>query len=150
MVDQDDRTLDVAEPQILLHFGADPNGLTEHHRLLLCRLSAGRWVAATPDFDLEVIDLNHSRHTVLRRRSLFPVHLAAAVYAFDPVSRNDLENLRREAKIMATVLGDEGPFEEEARVWVFFGPRLFKARTSCGTGHCEPGGHAWCQRPGGG
>lgn len=56
-----DYTLDVSDPQILLHFPLDPNGFTEHHRLLLCRLGPGRWVAASPDYELEVLDLNNPR-----------------------------------------------------------------------------------------
>ena len=115
-------TLDVADPQILLHFGADPNGFTEHHRLLLCKLGPGRWVAASPDYDLEILDLNNRQHTVLGRRSPFPAHLVNVVYAFDPVPRNDLERLRRQAKTMSIVLGDEAREEVPAMVWIFWDP----------------------------
>ena len=80
-----DLTLDVAFPQILLNVPADANGYTEHHRLLLHKLSPGRWVACSPDFDLEILDLNNRVHTVLGRRSRFPDHLADVVYAFDPI-----------------------------------------------------------------
>lgn len=119
----DDYSLDVPEPQILLHFAGDPNGLTEHHRLLLAKLNAGRWVAATPDFDLEVLDLNVSRHTVLRRKAVFPAHLSAAVYAFDPLSRRELEDLRQQAKSMAMILGDAPVQEAETSQRVFADPK---------------------------
>ena len=72
----DELTLDLPEPQILLHFGGDPNGFHEHHRLLLVKLTPGRWIAASPDFDLEVIDLNNRRHRILTQRSPFPADVA--------------------------------------------------------------------------
>jgi hypothetical protein len=115
-------TLDVAFPQILLNVPADANGYTEHHRLLLHKLSPGRWVACSPDFDLEILDLNNRVHTVLGRRSRFPDHLADVVYAFDPISRSDLENLRRQAKTMAMVLGDETQEEVQSLQWVYSDP----------------------------
>ena len=67
-----ERTLDVAEPQVLVHYPNDPH-LTEHHRLLLIKVSAGRWIAASPDHELDLLDLNTHRHVVLRRNSDFPL-----------------------------------------------------------------------------
>ena len=67
-----ERTLDVAEPQVLVHCPNDPH-LTEHHRLLLVKVSAGRWIAASPDHELDLLDLNTHRHVVLRRNSDFPL-----------------------------------------------------------------------------
>ena len=117
-----DLTLDISEPQVLLNFPGDANGLTEHHRILLSRLGPGRWVAASPDYDLEILDLNNRRHTVLGRRSRFPDHLADVVYAFDPVPRGDLENLKRQAKTMSIVLGDGDLEEVQAMSWVYAHP----------------------------
>ena len=114
-----DYTLDVSDPQILLHFPLDPNGFTEHHRLLLCRLGPGRWVAASPDYELEVLDLNNRQHVILGRRSLFPAHLGASVYAFDPISRADLQRLKRQASTMAIVIGDRDPEDIQAQTWVY-------------------------------
>lgn len=67
-----DLTLDISDPQVLLNFPEDPNGVTEHHRVLLCRLGPGRWIASSPDFDLEVLDLNNRRHTVWATLSFSP------------------------------------------------------------------------------
>lgn len=121
----DELTLDVADPQVLVHFPDDPH-LTQHHRLLLCKLSPGRWIAATPDHDLEVLDLNAHRHTVLGRRCAFPDNLFDDVYAFDPISKNDLEGLRRRAKTMMVVLGDGAVEEIGRRVWLFSDPSSTK------------------------
>eukprot|EP00435_Cladocopium_sp_Y103_P054849 s429_g18.t1 len=116
-----ERTLDVVEPQVLVHYEHDPH-LTEHHRLLLVKVTAGRWIAASPDHELALLDLNTSRHVVLRRNSEFPQHLIADAYIFDPIARADLERLRQEAKIMAMVLNDEDMEEIPAHVWVFSDP----------------------------
>ena len=117
-MNDDGRTLDIADPQVLAYFGADPN-FHWHHRVLLVRLSPGRWVAASPDHELEAIDLTTTRHVILGRREDFPAHLVADIYAFDPLARAELEQLRRRAKTMAVVLGDHAIVEEVARVWVF-------------------------------
>ena len=116
-----ERTLDVAEPQVLVHYPNDPH-LTEHHRLLLVKVSAGRWIAASPDHELDLLDLNTHRHVVLRRNSDFPPHLVNDAYIFDPIHRHDLERLRQEAKIMAMVLNDDDMDEVPAQVWVFSDP----------------------------
>lgn len=115
MVDQDAVSLDVPEPQILLHFP----GLTDHHRLLLIRLGPGRWVASSPDHELEVLDLTGRRHRVLTRRARFPADSLGSIYAFDPLSRADHERLKREARAMAVVLGDEEMEADQGTVWVF-------------------------------
>eukprot|EP00435_Cladocopium_sp_Y103_P022131 s2932_g5.t1 len=119
MVDQDAVTLDVPEPQILLHFAGDQHGLTDHHRLLLVRLGPGRWIASSPDHELEVLDLTGRRHRVLSRRSRFPADILGSIYAFDPLSRADHERLKREAKPMAVILGDEEMEADQGTVWVF-------------------------------
>lgn len=115
----DDLTLDVVEPQVLLNYPADPNGFTEHHRLLLARLGPGRWIAASPDHELSVVDLNTHRHRILTRRSAFPADVANVVYAFDPLSKVELEGLKRQARAMTVVLGEEDVDEIEELVWVY-------------------------------
>ena len=114
-------TLDVSEPQVLAYYGADPH-VRWHHRLLLARVSPGRWVASSPDFDLEILDLNTQRHRILSRRSPLPQDVINDVYIFDPISKRDLEKLKREAKTMALVLGDGEVTGEEERAWIFSDP----------------------------
>lgn len=53
-----ERSLDLAEPQVLLRYPNDANGLVHHHRVLLHKIGNGRWVALTPGLDLHVVDLN--------------------------------------------------------------------------------------------
>ena len=115
------KTLDLVEPQVLINYPHDPN-FTEHHRLLLVKVSAGRWIAASPDHELALVDLNTARHIVLRRNSDFPPHVAQDCYVFDPITKRELEELRQEAKIMAMVLNDDDMDELPAKVWVFSDP----------------------------
>ena len=110
-------SLDLAEPQILLHFPNDADEFYHHHRLLLTRLAPGRWIAASPDFELEVIDLNARAHRVLQRKMPLPADILDEIYAFDPWSRHELENLRRQAKTMSVVLGEDDFEEAEPKIW---------------------------------
>lgn len=111
-------TLDVPELQVLAHYPGDAGGFFWHHRLLLRRLAAGRFVCASPDLEVHVIDLNHQGHVPLGRNSRFPAAQAATVYAFDPLTQAELTQLRREAATWVSLLG-EGPEAEEGQfVWV--------------------------------
>ena len=114
-----DLTLDVKEPQVLLHFPLDAGGFYWHQRVLLKKLAAGRWIGVSPDFGLEVVDLNVLRHRVLDRRAPFPLPEALTAYIFDPIGRADLERLRQRAKTMAIILSSEDPVELEAFSWVY-------------------------------
>lgn len=129
MAAAEDISLDVPEPQILLNFPGDANGFFHHHRLLLKRLSPGRWIALSPDYELETIDLNARQHIVLGRRSPFPAHLLPEIYAFDVIPRGDLESYRRRAATMAVVLGDEDMQEIQSQSWVFSDPQSSKLGT---------------------
>lgn len=75
----------------------------------------------SPDFDIAVLDLNLMRHIPLGRRCRFPPHIADQIYCFDPPSRElaDLERLRRQAKAMAVILGEQDCEEARAMVWVY-------------------------------
>ncbi len=66
-------TLDLPERQVLIDYFNDPNGLVWHQRLLLqATASAGVWVCATPDHDVERVDLNRHRVLALGRHCAFP------------------------------------------------------------------------------
>ena len=126
----EDYSLDVAEPQVALHFLHDANGVVWHHRLLISKLGPGRWIGASPDLELEIIDLVAQRHRILPRRSLFPDDIKDDLYAFDPISKADLERLKRESRTMAVVLGDEDMEEIESRTWVFSDPESSQLGTA--------------------
>eukprot|EP00973_Karenia_brevis_P072561 10079600-Karenia_brevis.AAC.1 len=57
--------------------------------------------------DLEIVDLVTNRHKVLNRDSAFPAEHLGEIYAFDPVSRADLNDAKRRAVLQARVLADD-------------------------------------------
>ena len=111
------RTLNVREPQVLIHYPADNAGFYWHHRVLLRRLAAGRWVCLTPDHELVQHDLVAEEHIILDRNSAFPAAQAAHVYAHDEIGRAALEVFRRRAETMAALLGDAPAADAEAVEW---------------------------------
>lgn len=102
----EDRTLDLKEPQIIRHYPQDQDAFYWHHRLLLEKCSPGIWIALTPDGDLERLDLNTVPHIVLDRNAAFPAAQAPFVYAFDDMSRNELEGHKRRARVMTNLFND--------------------------------------------
>ena len=148
-----DITLDVSEPQILRHFPADVNGVVHHHRVLLHKVDAGVWIGLSPDGDQERIDLNRIEYRILERRAPFPRDIAAQeIYAFDPVTRSEMERHKRTAKIQARLLDDNDAEEVEADIWIVSDPmseafghevtanELRQAATIAGEGVCEING----------
>ena len=116
------RALDVAEPQVLVHYPAE--NIAWHHRVLLEKVSQGRWIGLTPDLDLEDVDLGQLDHRILDRLGRFPGDINLRdIYAFDPVDQNDVAGQRRRARIRATILGD-GPMAdgEPQMLWVIQDP----------------------------
>eukprot|EP00435_Cladocopium_sp_Y103_P011928 s3109_g3.t1 len=100
----------------------DANGLDYHHRVLLHKISAGRWVTLTPDLDLEIHDLSVRRHIVLGRHSAFPDQFIDESYIFEELSRNELERQKRLAKTMGSILDDGEIVDVAASQWVVADP----------------------------
>ena len=68
----EDYSLDVAEPQVALHFPHDANGVVWHHRLLISKLGPGRWIGASPDLELEIIDYSSSEASNFTKTIIVP------------------------------------------------------------------------------
>lgn len=116
------KTLDLKEPQILRHYPADLGGYFWHHRLLLEKCSPGVWIGATPDLELERIDLASTTHITLDRRADFPAPQSPFVYAFDELSRAELETLKRRAKTMNNLWNDATVADVEELEWIIADP----------------------------
>ena len=103
------RSLDVDARQCLVDFFDDPNQLRWHHRLLLIAGGGndGKWICATPDFDIQVIDLSCHRVIPLRRHQVLPPGNAHETYAFDAFEPGEYEELMRSARDLALILGFE-------------------------------------------
>ena len=118
------RTLDIAEPQVLVHYPGDAQGNDWQHRVLLHRVAAGRWVTADPALNLVMHDLNIDEHTVLSRNGAFPdgPGYHDAIYAHDPIRPARLRELKAQAKTQAQILADGDKPVEDLRVWVIDEP----------------------------
>lgn len=113
------RVLDVAGPQVLLHFQEGPDGFHYHHRVLLCRAGAGGvWVTLTTDLELSVHDRKQCPHRVVSRGEKLSSDLVGLsyMYIFDPIAKAELEEHRRRARKQARILADGGDPTEALEV----------------------------------
>eukprot|EP00974_Lingulodinium_polyedra_P060195 5802488-Lingulodinium_polyedra.AAC.1 len=65
------QTLDIEEQQVAIDFFNDAQ-YQWHARVLLRRLDPGRWLAATPDYEVETLVVGDHRVQVLPRNAPFP------------------------------------------------------------------------------
>lgn len=101
-------TLDVLEPQILVHLPSDRANLFWHQRLLLKKIGGGRLVCATPDLELCVHNLSEERHLVLDRCAMYPEQHRDSIYGFDvDLTRAQIASLKRRAATQAAILDDK-------------------------------------------
>lgn len=112
-----DRSLNIAEPQILLNYPNDQGGFYHHHRVLLHKIGNGQWVVLTPDLDLEVVNLANQRHRVWGRHLPLPDDIANESYIFDELSKAELERQKRLAKTMGAILDDSENVNVESVGW---------------------------------
>ena len=112
------KTLDIKEPQIIQHFPHDAGGFFWHHRILLEKAGPGIWISLSPDGDLDRVDLNQSGHIALERKSDFPLAQAPYTYAFDEISKAELEGHRRRAKLMCNLFNEASFSDVESYEWI--------------------------------
>jgi len=116
------RTLDIADPQVIVEYPLDAGGFYWHHRVLLHRIAPGVWISLTPDLELKRYDLNVQEHMLVGRATAFPPNQAQYVYAHDAISAVQLRHWRRQAKVMAGVLGGDEIVEVEDMPWLITDP----------------------------
>jgi hypothetical protein len=98
--------LDVPERQVLVPDWGEPGGYIWQHRVLVVPsgVNDGRWVAITPDLELQVVDLgSFSKFVPLSRSGRIPAAYAPICYTFD--ADIDLDASIREAKAYADAMG---------------------------------------------
>ena len=116
------RTLDVKEPQILLHLPDDPDGYPWHHRLLVLQIKGGRWVSLDPELELQTVDLDAADYVLLDRNADFPQEKYNDVFAFEPLPQSEVGGFRRRARTFLALHGDGGA-EADEQIWVIADPR---------------------------
>ena len=122
--------LDIAQIQIIVHFGAGADAdCPYHHRILLRRISPGdsKWIILTPDHDRYVEDLDDLEWYIIRRNHAFPdEYIQAGLYHFDPIDPQILRQQLRDAKEEAHLQGGDSEAAVGAAVWRFNDPRFNK------------------------
>lgn len=100
------KVLDISDPQVAVYF-ADDKEYSYHHRILLYRIGAAKWVTLTPDCEFAVHDFGEEDIVVLERGSDFPPEVQGSCYTFDPLDLSELASFRRRAKLHAVILGGQ-------------------------------------------
>ena len=116
------RTLDIAEKQVLVDFWEDEGQFYWHHRILLLATDTpGRWIWATPDYEVSVAELATHRIVPLQRNEIFPVDYRGYIYAFDTADATEarVEVMRRQARQLAEIMngGPVGPPIPDGATW---------------------------------
>ena len=87
----------------MLNHPDDCGGMFWHHRVLLHRLAPGRWLCASPDHELLVIDFAVKVHRLVERNADFPDDTADSLYknlilvSFFRLAPHPVLNLKRNA-----------------------------------------------------
>ena len=115
-------SLDIEEAQCLIDFYDDEDGMYWHHRILFFQGPTGMWIVGTPDMEVEQADIAKHRVRPLRRGGAFLAALVGEIYSFDPLSDDQLMNLRSDAGALGRMLGYEVKVKDSAagpaRQWV--------------------------------
>lgn len=94
--------LDLLDPQVLVYYPDDPE-VGYHHRLLLRGVGGASWIACSPDFELDLLDVVEHPIIAVAQGSAVPRRVLGDVYLFDEFDNPEqLEELRRESARMAT------------------------------------------------
>ena len=114
------RTFDIPETQILVHYPADP--YPWHGRILVERTEGAVWIGYSPDIDdgPQPVDLAFEAYELLDRNSAIPPQfVAAGVYWFDPIDPAQFRRFRRAARVHAALLGAEDVAMPPEHKWRF-------------------------------
>ena len=98
--------LDIPEQQVALAFHEDPN-ITWHHRILWFRIGeTTRYVAGSPDWENEIVDLTEHQVVPLTRAGLPPARIVGDFYQFagNPTEAQ-LDAARADARALAALFG---------------------------------------------
>lgn len=99
------KVLDISDPQVAVFF-EDGKEYQYHHRILLCRIAAARWVMLTPDLEFVVHNFGEECIVVFGRSQDFPDEVRFSCYAFDPLDAYALASFRRRVKLHAAISGE--------------------------------------------
>ena len=125
MADDEIRSLDIADKQLLIHRGvAEDAECPYHHVILLHRVADARWIVLTHSDRGDVVraseDLDDQSYVVVRRGAVFPQHAVdTGILYFDEVDPLELKQHKKDAKEEAHLQGGEGEAADGSAVWRF-------------------------------
>ena len=108
--------LDVKGRHILARYPDDPN-FTWRHRLLLARISAGRWAVLTPTGDLQILVTATVGFGPPARGRPVPERSRNDCFLFDPIPVRELSEALARAKVVADIAGEDVEVDAEG-AWV--------------------------------
>lgn len=116
--------LDVGLDAVLVHFPGD--AFEYHARLLLVRIRGSLWMASSPDFQVQPLDLAQVYHYVCVPQQPYPEFaVIQGLYFFYPFAEGELEAVLEQARRVARVLGPPVVVlpEADGYVWRYSDPR---------------------------
>jgi hypothetical protein len=116
------KSLDVPGVWVIVKFPSDVVGMFWYQRLAVLRISPDRWVMLTPDYDLEVVDLDTQAHHAVGRNTPFSRAQDSYVYAFGPLTNGEIQRHEMLARGYQAVAGDGAIEEKKPTEWVVCDP----------------------------
>lgn len=111
-----ERSLDIPWRQCFIDYFNDPNGFRWHGRILFFASKAGdgRWIGCTPDHDVCVVNFADHRVVAVARNCELPQYYAGEMYYFDEFDDGELDDLVRQARELAEMMGYLAPADPDA------------------------------------
>ena len=106
MADEELRSLDIPDKQLLVHRGPGVDAeCNYHHLILLHRVSESKWIVLTHNARSEPVrineDLDDLQYTVLRRAAVFPQYAVdGGLFYFDEIDPLELRQHRHRFSLM--------------------------------------------------
>ena len=97
--------LNIPESQIL-RYDALQAPLYYRLKILFRQIERSRWIVGDADLEVEEDNLAGAQVSPVRRGANFPGHVpAGSIYAFDPLTAQELAEMRSEARQLAVAMG---------------------------------------------
>ena len=75
------KTLNIPEKQVLVDLWEDECDFFWHHRnLLVPTIASGKWICATPDYEVALVDLSERRIVSIAKDEVFPSDYRGYIY----------------------------------------------------------------------
>ena len=114
---EEPKSFNIPEKQVLVYFWEDEGQFYWHHRILLVATgNPGKWICATPDYEIQLVDLSEHRIVPLTKDEVFPTDYRGYIYSFDTADCSEarVEVMRRQARFLTEIMSG-GPAPPSVR-----------------------------------